>query len=308
MVGISDSNVVRSFNRVLIECVTLEVKQSVEPVKILRSDKVYLIHYVEEGVDETRKEREALFIKAFNAVRDQIKSYGAEVLEYSEVKTWNFDGMMKTVYGILKRETIEGSEIKVNISGGTSEFAAAATIATMMYFPHAELFSMGIDPEYRTLNFKELENSITFEGELVGSSSRVLGPFPISGFPMESPETNLLKQLNVYSKMSIQDRTADKVIYRFIEKGLWTHCIKDSDNPLESTSIDYYQKKLKGAENRWDNRTYAKMRSKEGSLFTTYCIKPWKEKGWIEEHEYIRDKYVVTEVGNTYLDIFCDTP
>ena len=117
--------------RVVISCVTFETVKISDPVKFYDATRAHLIHYIREGLDPSRT---AIYREFYDKVADTIRKSGrdVEIIEHNEIVS-DFTVMLRTILSIIDSEKRNGDcDIYVNISAGSSEYAAAATIASMM--------------------------------------------------------------------------------------------------------------------------------------------------------------------------------
>lgn len=112
----------------MVCCVTDEVDLVASPLITERADHVHLIHYAKEGKDEQGKKREEYYRRFYGAVEKRLKDSGIGFEEHGERPTFVFSEMMGTVYGILTEEEELGNNVYVNLSSGTAEYIAAASI------------------------------------------------------------------------------------------------------------------------------------------------------------------------------------
>ena len=116
--------------RIMIACVTFETVKVAEPVDFYEANKVYLIHY--------QSENHPVYGEFYERTEKLIKERCGSRVEIVEVveKVWKFADMLRTVVGIIEKETSDKSrecQIFVNISAGSPEYTAAAAIGSMMY-------------------------------------------------------------------------------------------------------------------------------------------------------------------------------
>ena len=119
-------------NRIMIACVTFETTKITEPVKFYESNRVHIIHYVKDPHDPKSR----VYVDFYEQVCKLIEVDGSrtvEIVEHNE-KVNDFTIMLRTVLNIIREEKdcSEDCDIYVNISSGSSEYAAASAIASMM--------------------------------------------------------------------------------------------------------------------------------------------------------------------------------
>ena len=128
----------------MIACVTFETVKITDPIKFYDIDKAHLIHYVKDP----KSERGIVYQEFYDQVCRLIKEDSDNVTEIKEhvEKVSQFLPMLKLVIKIIEDELTsdEPTDLYVNISAGTSEYTAAAVIASMMK-PEVIPFSVGTE-------------------------------------------------------------------------------------------------------------------------------------------------------------------
>lgn len=120
---------------VVISCVTFETYKVANPIRFYRADRVYLIHYT-DLTKAKGKEYKLFFDRVCELVRENSASYGKDV-EIIEVNrpVYNYKLMLSIIFDIIYSEKRARGErdIYVNVTAGSPEFTAAATLASMMW-------------------------------------------------------------------------------------------------------------------------------------------------------------------------------
>jgi len=294
--------------RVMMACVTKEVTMIVQPAKYYNIDKIHLINYVKKSDNDYVKiNRSKIYEEIYAQVHNELTELGIKIEKHEESETYIFNKMMQETYKILFEETQKDSIIYVNISGGTNEYAAAAAISSMM-FREIKLFNVGSRPDKKTIEdyderIKALKDK---DGKLVGTTMEIYDPFRIDTFPMNPPDDMLLKSLKIFSMIPPKMRSKTHVIRNLILQGLWVTCVDclDYDSLVEGTSVKFEKKDSIWLERSY-NAEYHKLQNKEGVQYHKRYVEKWLKNGWIRNNQSHNKKYILTDAGKTYLDIFC---
>ena len=288
--------------RIMVACVTTEVVKITRPAHDIGVDRIHILNYVKEGKagSQEEKDRETFYDMVYSSVRDDLRMFVDVVVEHRDVTTFDFDQCFHAIYDILYEERGKGSDVYVNISGGTPEYAAAAAIASMMV-KGVKLFSVGTKASGFTVDFrKQLEQSY-HDGCLVGSAFDVHAPFPISSFPLPTPEEDLLKALKVFVSIPVGKRSNVNVIRKLIKLQLWRFAL---DGTGTGTSAEWEDEDGRFVDGE-DYGKYLKRQRKEAVLYQRGYIDKWKKQGWIEKSAINGKRYDLTETGRRYVEIFC---
>lgn len=256
--------------RILIACVTFETVKVTDPIEYYESTKVHLIRY-----SDPNSKYGGIYVDFYEEICNHIEQYSksTEIVEHI-AKVTDFSIMMKTVHSILEKERCRSktSDIFINISAGTSEYIAAAVIASMM-FPGVIPFSVSTE-EYLidASNYYDKES-----GKPIGISKTVKPPKIVSKFKIESPDRNLvlgLKVLDMMNKNNNLPKGTD-IIKVLKKNGLWYRGEFPENIAKRSESV-YYQRDF---------------------------INKWLDNEWIYRDKFVK-RYFVTEKGLAILDIF----
>ena len=288
--------------RVMVACVTTEVIKITRPAHDTEVDRIHLLNFVKEGESNTEDEqdRKIFYEKIYSQVRWELNQFVDEVIEHRNITTYSFDQCFHAIYDILYEEKSQGSDVYVNISGGTPEYAAAAAIASMMV-KEVKLFSVGTMASGFTVDFKKQLEQSYHEGRLVGSAFDVHEPFPISSFPLPTPDVDLLKALKVFVSIPVGRRSNVNVIRELVKNGLWRFALDETGSGTSAMMEDDTGHLLSDNE----RETYEKLRRKEAVLYQRGYIDRWKKEDWIEKSKVNGKRYSLTNTGRRYLDIFC---
>ncbi len=288
--------------RVMVACVTTEVVKITRPAHDIGVDRIHILNYVKEGKagSQEEKDRETFYDLVYSSVRDELRMFVDEVVEHRDVTTFDFDQCFHAIYDILYEERGKGSDVYVNISGGTPEYAAAAAIASMMV-KGVKLFSVGTKASGFTVDFKKQLEQSYHDGHLVGSAFDVHAPFPISSFPLPTPEEDLLKALKVFVSIPVGKRSNVNVIRKLIKLQLWRFAL---DGTGTGTSAEWEDEDGRFVDGE-DYGKYLKRQRKEAVLYQRGYIDKWKKQGWIEKSTINGKRYDLTDTGRRYVEIFC---
>jgi hypothetical protein len=267
--------------RVVIACVTFETVKITDPIRFYDATKVHLVHYIRDP--ETRKGD--IYAEFYQRVCDLIREDATapiEIIAHKE-NVNDFTAMLRTILLIIEEEhqKEEPADIFVNISAGTSEYAAAAAFASMM-MPGTIPFSVRTD-EYQVENVRDVFYN---NNKPVGQSKSVRDPRRLPKYSMPIPDKNLvlgLKILNDINKNRRPSKGPD-VIKVLKERNLWRRETEDDDSKNE------HDAKVKMA------------RSDSVYYYRDYIAK-WLSEGWVYRDEF-KKRYFLTEKGEIVLGTF----
>jgi len=168
--------------RIMIACVTFETTKITDPAMYYEATRVHIIHSASD------KYRDSVYWDFFDEVCEKLKKNreDIEIIDHNMVRVSDFALMLKTVLGIIEDERKDNSEcdIYVNVSAGTSEYAAAAAIASMME-PGTILFSVGT-AKYMVPEDKVKEYFYR-EGKPVGLTDTTKDPNRLASYFIQKP-------------------------------------------------------------------------------------------------------------------------
>ena len=206
--------------RVVISCVTFETVKISDPVIFYDATKAHLIHYIRKDLDPSMKN---VYQEFYDKVYSTIKKKGrnVKIIEHNETVS-DFSKMLKTILKIIDDERKEGEcDIYVNISAGSSEYAAAATIASMMskdvipFSVGSGSFTISSDEDIRRFYYKD--------NEPVGLTSSTREPKILPVYEIQRPPEHLVRGLRVLKERIEADEStsSSEMGPLLIEKGLW---------------------------------------------------------------------------------------
>ncbi|MCL2148827.1 MAG: DUF6293 family protein [Methanomassiliicoccaceae archaeon] len=256
-------------DRVVVSCVTFETAKVSEPVAYYAADRAHLIHYTDPS-----DERNLIYEEFYREVCSQIRAGlpKAEIVEHEAV-VFDFTAMLRTVLNILRSE--RDADVFVNTSAGTSEYTAAAVIASMMT-PGTVPFTVGTkdysipDGDLRSIYFRD--------GSPVGLALTTREPKALPYYRIDVPEEHLVAGLRVFDGLSMGDSVGGAAVIGALKaSGIW------------------YRKERKGGGD--GGKRY------EAVCYQRDFVDRWKANGWIEKDGRTK-KHRVTDAGRTVLDTF----
>lgn len=265
--------------RIMVACVTFETSKVVEPALYYEINKAHIIHYVKDPDSESGK----IYDSFRRRVCERLESESpreVEIVEHNE-RVSDFSVMLRTVLSIIQMENSgeEGCEIYVNISSGSPEYAAAATVASMMV-PGTIPFSVNTK-EY-TVSTDRIRDVYFVDDQPVGMTKTTYPPRTMPIYAINIPEEHLVRGLRILGhrnevKLSV---TSGRMVEALKEAGLW-YRDTESDDP--------------------DRK--ANQRQTEAVYYQRDFISKWLKNGWIVKDD-LRNRYVLTESGTTVIGTF----
>ncbi len=258
--------------RIMIACVTFETVMVTDPIKFYESTKVHLIHYINEASASKQ-----VYLDFYNTVCDQITDYSSEIeiIEH-KANVSDFRVMLKEIHSIVdkERQKSNNNDIFINVSSGSSEYLAAATIVAMM-FPGVIPFSVSTN-EFM-VNAKAYYDD---NGKPIGLSKSVKEPKSISRFKIDGPDRNLVLGLRLlYLSNSKGKKTKGSEMIRLLKlNNLWFRGEFPEKTAQRSESVYY-------------NRDF---------------VSEWLKKDWVFQDKHSKT-YILTENGKATISTFyCD--
>jgi len=260
--------------RVVISCVTFETVKISDPIRLYEATKVHLIHYIENPDSEKGK----VYQKFYDRVCELTREYSKNILiiEHNAVVT-DFKIMLKTAHNIINEEYKNDphSDIFINISAGTSEYAAAAAIASMM-FSNTIPFSVSTD-EFQV---KDLSIYCDDNNNLVGLTKKIKDLKIIPKYSVDSPNKNLVLGLKIFDSFDKIEKSpkGPEMIQLLKNNKLWYRGSFSEESQKRSEAVYYYRD----------------------------FVKSWMLEEWIYKDKHTK-KYHLTDKGKTVLNTFyCD--
>lgn len=266
--------------KILVSCVTFETVKITDAASYYNPDRIYLIHYVSRKKPDSSR----IYTEFYEeVVRKIVNETGKSVDDIIEIEkdVSDYSGMMSTVHWIVEKENANKvlPDIYVNVSAGSSDYVAAASMVSMMY---ENVIPFTVKTKRYTVDEDHLrEYYYSSEGDPVGMAQEVFSPMAIPKISVPRPEKNLILALRTVSALIKNNNRvrASKMIYELKIKGLWLRKIDDKDLNEKSCPRN--------------DLTY----------FHRDFMDKWIHHGWIEKDEY-QNTYRVTDEGNRVLSIF----
>jgi hypothetical protein len=268
--------------RVVISCVTFETTKITEPVFYYDATKVYLIHYVRDVGSAKGTVYQDFYDRVCELIREGSPRKVDVVERIGSVS--NFTVMLKTVLNIIREE--EGNDIFINISAGSSEFAAAAAIAAMMN-PGTCAFSVGTK-EYTIKDDESVKKAYYENGKPIGLTKIPYDPKSLPSYFIKMPEEHLVRALRILHETneSHKSSSSSKMVEKLKENEIWYRGKGEED--ISKPGIEG-----------------SKKRQSEAVYYHRDFVLKWQENGWVEKDDLLK-RYVLTEDGKKIIVTFHD--
>lgn len=215
----ADSKGMKVSKKVVVACVVFDTWKVVAPIDYLQdAGKVYLIHWV----SQKHPDRNTVYSDFFGQIVKMLSGkVGAENILEVKAEVYDFKKMLATTLAILSDERSKGNEVFINISSGTSEYAAAATLAAMMV-PGVRPFTVKTD-KWMVSDDKLLRELYYDKGTPVGQSRSVRDPEDLPIFNIPIPEKHLVIGLRLLSSHIEEKKSTSysSMIREFKHAGIW---------------------------------------------------------------------------------------
>jgi hypothetical protein len=271
--------------RVVIGCVTFETIKVVKPILDLRAEKVYILH---KDSSEPGKPL-SIYNEFFQEVVRQLHESGLKDRDIIErnVMVFRFKDVLSELVSIMTKERDDGNEVYINISAGSMEFAAAATIASMMVD--------GVRPftvhtrEYTISGEEAIRKAFYVGDKPVGQSSMVADPVELPTFQIDIPPMELVMALRELRrrKQGKQSTKYSLMIQAIKDAGAWTY------DPEKERNM-----KAKDAQ-KGDRLLQA-----EKMYYSRHYIDGWIKNGWVDGKDGRGRELQITNSGINVTDIF----
>lgn len=271
--------------RVVITCVTFETVKVVRPIKELRAEKVYILHY-DSGA---KGEKPNVYTEFYDEVVRQLLENGLrrEDIVERNVKVFRFKDVLSDLVAIMTKEREDGNEVYVNVSAGSMEFAAASTVAAMMV--------RGVRPftvhtrKYTVSGEEKVRRTFSINGKLVGQCAEVAGPVELPTFHIDMPPRDLVVGLRELRKRKERKQTTkySVMIQAIKDAGAWTY---DPEREAKRRAADRGRdEKVEQAEKMYYSRHY---------------IDGWIRRGWVDGKAGRGRELQITDAGENVTDVF----
>jgi hypothetical protein len=287
--------------RVVISCVTFETVKITDPIAFYEATHVHLIWYNGKNPEE-----KSVFKDFYQRVCEIIHEWSptVEITGHSKEPVYKFTNMLRTVLSIVQREKKESqdSDVYVNVSAGTSEYAAAAAMASMM--TGAAPFSVGTE----TGGYMVKEDAYYENGKPVGLTKKAKEPYLMLYYPIDTPECHLVRALRALEFRNSKNlpTTGTKMVETLKKKGMW---FRGEVNLEEEFVLDEFQKKRLENKRRTERKREREIETKgvyvDRSDIVYYhrdFVDKWVREGWVQKNEH--NKYETTDAGKRILEIF----
>lgn len=257
--------------RVAVACVTFETVMISDPIVSMGSvDRVYLLHY--ERPDPSRERH--VYKEFYDEVVRQLQ-VGMQCGEIVPVNVvvYDFQEVLGVLLDIMTREQGEGNDVYVNVSAGSTEYSAAAILASMMV-RGVRPFTVGT----REFTIPAEKIDIYYDGDRpVGLSKEVYPARQLPFFHISRPDDDLVTGLRVLRERL--DKGHSTTYVRMIE------ALKDAG---------CWQRE--GKERVKDQVQAEKM------YYARHFIDAWVSKGWVSKTG--RRRLELTAAGETVTNVF----
>jgi len=263
--------------RIVIECVMMDVAMVVEPALYYEADTVHLIHYSKNHRDNISTTYGKFFDEAKKQISERLKT---DIVEH-DANVYDFRAMMRTLLEIVsseRRRTGGIMDVYVNISAGTTEYSAAAMLVCMQ---NRSLTAFTLRTSEYTIQNEDIERLLYRDGKPVGFSTAVEEPEMIVTFDPERQDAQLVACLGVLKEEQSRKRNvyAADVINGLKILGAWNY---EPDRRRGRT--DDEQKEL-----MYLKRAY---------------LEPMAKKGWVVKNELVKGRWDITPEGEAIIDVY----
>ena len=251
--------------RVLIACLKYDV------VKIIESVRAYSPHHVITFHDafSDPSEQRLLFAERFQYLLN--KEFPNVSYRNIELKQKDFRDISRTLEStvVFVNNLLDKPTVLINISAGTNEFAAAATMTSMI---HDNVIIFTQDEEEDNLSPEVVKEVFYKDGFPTGPVTKVSEPKAIDVYHVEPPSKPLILGLRILdeNQRTGKNLMAKDMIKILMERGIWMR-----DGPSNNDNVVYLRD----------------------------FVDKWIENGWVEKGQ-MRNQYRITEKGRMMIDTF----
>lgn len=268
--------------RIMISCVTFETVKITEPVKFYDANKVHLIHYVKDPGSKNGMIYQEFYDHVCRVIYKDSNDK-TEIKEHKE-RVSQFLPMLKLILKIMGEElnSDEPVDLYINISAGTSEYTAAAVIASMM---NPEVIPFSVSTDRYTIKSDKIRDIYYANGVPVGLTESICEPFLVPKYNISMPDRNLVLGLRILKEANRSGHSAKgpEVIKRLKEHGLWR---RSGEGPFDKADVG--GSKIEKGDSVYYYRDY---------------VSKWLMNGWIEKDDFNK-RYDLTEEGLRIIDTF----
>ena len=259
--------------RAVIACTTMETVRVSEPAIFYEADRLHIVYMAVDGSDKKDYYESVVneIEKAVNEKRD------VKVIRHNST-VYKFSIMLRLINDMIKQEKEEFGEfvdIYVNISSGTSEFAAAAMCACMM---NRGCIPFSVAVKDHTILFDKFLEMASHEGRPIGDALTVHNPRMIETFNFEPPDEELIRYLLFFDSLGGRPYTKSNLIKLAETNDVWIYSPTKTKNPGRNAATQQFNRDV---------------------MF------PLIDKGWLRNGSS-KNRWIVTPSGRAILDIFTD--
>ena len=269
--------------KVAIACVTFETVKITDAISYYQPDRVYLIHYVNASSGESAGIYADFYREVVREIVNSSDRGVPEIIEVTEDVS-DYSLMLSAVHSIIENENCGEvrPDIYINVSAGSSDFVAAASMVSMMY---DNVIPFTVKTRSYTISHEKIRECYYSEDSRpVGMAKEVYKPVAMSKIKIHPPDRELVLALRCVNELlEIDERArASKMIYALKVKGYWMR--------------------------RFDTEGLNEKSSPHNDLiyFRRDFMDRWISEGWVEKDEF-HNIYRLTESGKRILDVFYPT-
>lgn len=256
--------------KVVVSCVVFETNKIVQPIEYLKNvGRVYLVHWVSPN----NPDKNSVYLAFFNRTAELLKKIvGLENIREIRVEVYDFKKTLSALLSIFSEEREAGNEVYVNVSSGTSEFSAAATLAAMMV-PGVQPFTVRTK-EWMVSGDERIRSAFFDDGIPIGQARSVHDPEGLPIYSIQMPDRELVGGLRLLDrKITTRELTTYPVMIRELRAaGLW----RDGGERYDVTQ-------------------------KDKMYYNRHFIDPWIKNGWVRRKGR---KLEMTDMGRMIIDVF----
>ena len=265
---------------VVVSCVTFETSKVVDPILFYKATRVHLINYVKDEKDPDLQVYGDFCGEVMRQLRERTGMDDEQMVLHRR-PVYDFSSMMEVLHQVLRSEKelgLNDKDVYVNVSAGTAEYTAAATIASMMV-PGVKPFTVSTRKYFVP---PDKLREIYYDGDRpVGMSKEVRDPSLLGIYPIEEPPEDLVRGLRVLHEMIQSKKRASQrsVIKELQLQGIWNYVHKPrrpgADNSKKEQSITMHYRR--------------------------HFLEKWMEKGWVcKDERHLQ----ITESGLCIINTF----
>ncbi len=251
--------------RVLLACLRYDVVKIIESIRAYSPQHVVTFH---DMFTDSTKQR-FIFAERFQSILSG---------EFPNITYHNFEISQKDYRDISKtlestvvslNNLMDDPEILINISAGTNEFAAAATMTAMIH-KNVVLFTQ--DEEEDNLSLDLIDKAYYKDGVPTGLVTKVSEPRAIEVYRVDPPNKPLILGLRILDECMKAGKNlmVKDMIKIFMDEGIWMR-----DAPSKNDNV----------------------------LYLRDFVDKWISNGWVVRGQ-LRNQYRITEKGRMMLDTF----